>query len=608
LWWWALTAGIPVIYLVLLSWFSGRVGVDDYDQFRVFDELQYWNANLFGAPKQWTPLLCAGLSMAGEPQIPFLSLTMAFSYVLGPVAGILAGTLAYLTIGWVGAYLYSGLWQSDRGQRALAASLFIGNGFFIVRLAHGHIDFVPFLILPLALWMVHVHASATLEEMPWARRVLGMLLLGAMLALAVDGSPVSIIHLVVWVGLYAVVLSWVRRSWAPIGMFVGACAAAAMLDAGYLWPMVNAQSEFPRRTPDTFTGPWALVWFLLLPHRGKVLPSNGTGIELSVFIGPFIALLIWRFRGHLQRMPVDMRVPLIAVSVASIVLGMGSLHSIGVPAWASPFDWVRPLPGFRSMNVTGRYWGFLALPLSLAGAAALTWYAGVTEPGRPRTLFLAATVLTQLIFQAQSVSSAWSHSRRYEQPQLEGIYSGGPQAIERVYIPTSARRHHHLQGETLAPTRAVINCYDLDDFKRAPVTTGAELIKDVQYFSAVDAATPLLRGDFITWNRIRITAISPADTAGIAMLKGTVRITLNQAFHTDWSSQKCAVVEGSTGNLTLDCPVAALSQSIELTFYDGVSALGARVSLTGWLLFPCCVTLLGLASIRPRRTTLTDVA
>jgi hypothetical protein len=71
--------------------------------------LQYWNANLFGLAKQWTPVMCSGLSLAGEPQVPFASLTMLLSYLLGASIGIMAGTYAYLTIGLIGAYLYSGL-------------------------------------------------------------------------------------------------------------------------------------------------------------------------------------------------------------------------------------------------------------------------------------------------------------------------------------------------------------------------------------------------------------------------------------------------------------------------------------------------------------------
>src|SRR5258707_9888361 len=100
----AFTLAIPGLYLALLPPFAHRVGTADYDQFRVFHELQYWNANLFGLAKQWSPLMCAGLSIAGEPQVPFASLTMLLSYGLGPSLGILAGIGCYLILGAIGAY------------------------------------------------------------------------------------------------------------------------------------------------------------------------------------------------------------------------------------------------------------------------------------------------------------------------------------------------------------------------------------------------------------------------------------------------------------------------------------------------------------------------
>ena len=60
-------------------------------------------------------------------------------------------------------------------------------------------------------------------------------------------------------------------------------------DAGYLWPMLQSQAAFPRLTADRFTSALSLLWFALLPLRGKLLPANGNGHELSVFIGPVVA-------------------------------------------------------------------------------------------------------------------------------------------------------------------------------------------------------------------------------------------------------------------------------------------------------------------------------
>ena len=132
-WLTALIVGILVEYLLFFALFWDRTGPGDADQYLVFHTLQYWNAQAFGLAKQWTPLLCSGLSMAGEPQIPFMSLGMALSYLLGPLAGVKLSVMIYCCIGWVGAYLYSALWLQVPLQRHLAATLFLGNGFFFCR-------------------------------------------------------------------------------------------------------------------------------------------------------------------------------------------------------------------------------------------------------------------------------------------------------------------------------------------------------------------------------------------------------------------------------------------------------------------------------------------
>src|SRR6202011_76765 len=199
----ALSLGIVTVYGLFYAVFLGRSGPKDGDQFLVFHSLQYWNASMFGMAKQWTPLMCSGLSMAGEPQVPFMSLSMALSYLLGPLWGVKLAGAIYLSVGWIGAFLYAGLWLKLHAQRTLAAALFIGNGFFFCRLSYGHFDFIPFLILPLMLWVLHLGIEWSKEE--WTARkpvrlVLTALLMGAALALAIDGSPVAIIHLVFWIG------------------------------------------------------------------------------------------------------------------------------------------------------------------------------------------------------------------------------------------------------------------------------------------------------------------------------------------------------------------------------------------------------------------------
>ena len=594
--------GIPGIYLLILAVFGQRVGTHDYDQFLVFHELQYWNSALFGLAKQWTPVMCSGLSLAGEPQVPFASLTMILAYAFGPLPGIMLGITLYLALGWVGAYLFAGLWSTERQPKALAASLFIGNGFFICRLTHGHIDFIPFLALPLALWVIH-RARWPDPDSNAARSVLAVVLLGLLFAMVIDGSPVAIIHWLFWIGLYAVVLSWVRRSVWPLATFTAACVIASLLDAGYLWPMLNAQSDFPRRTADTFTGPWSLLWFMLIPMRGKVLPSNGTGVELSVFVGPILIYLIWRYRRQLrEQLPADMKWPLLIVSVVSIWLGMGSLHHVGIPVWLSPFDWLRPLPGFRSLDVTGRYWAFLTLPLSMLAGVALWRFMQSEAPTRKGSILIASALIMQLTFQGQSLLTGWRQSRPYTQPSLGGLYTGGLEKVVAVENPDTPA-HPHEQGEFITPTQAVVNCYDRDDFTRADVRPGDQLIKDVTMDGARRPVRAHLDAGFLTWNHIRIQPRTGARAVPVANSADRIlHIELNQAYHAGWSSGSCRLTSGPKGNLVANCPGAETqSGPVDLTFFDPISDLGTRVSLRAFAALCLAVPLLGLMSLVPRR-------
>ena len=586
----ALSLGIVLAYALFFVVFWFNTGPNDSDQFLVFHSLQYWNAGLFGFAKQWTPVLCSGLSMAGEPQIPFMSLGMTLSYLLGPLSGVKLALVVYLVLGWSGAFLYAGLWLPLRPQRSLAAALFIGNGFFFCRLGLGHFDFAPFLTLPLLLWVLHQTLLWSSEQPGYYRRqgrlLLATLLTGALISLAMDGSPVTIIHLLLWVGLYACVLSISLRSAAPAGFFACSLIVASILDAGYLWPMIDAQASFPRQTADSFTSILSLLWFAILPIRGKVLPANGNGHELSVFIGPLIAWCVWRHRQWIAAcLPGTMRTPLIVVGVVSIVLGMGSLKGLHVPPWLSLFDSLRPLPGFRSINVTGRYWGFLALPASLFGAAALWRTATEARTGWRLHVWFGLLLLLQLGFQAETLAAHWIDSPIYRDAQTDDYFANGPEAID--YVVAAAR----FQGEVVSPTSGVCDCYDMDDFVRAETGPGRNLVLQVmQHGKPLNGLA--IHTVFSSWSRILLSAACESKEASSCQFDpaGRIQITLKQAHHSDWRAAGCAVQKTDHGNLLLDCPAARLFDSpVELSFRDPLSDWAAGISIFMWKTWLCLV-------------------
>ncbi len=570
----ALVFGIVGLYALFLAVTAGSVGPTDQDQFLVFHELQYWNAMLFGLSKQWAPIMCSGMSLADEPQIPFMSLSMALGYVLGPFWGIKLATVTYLAIGWYGAYLYASLWLQPPLQRSLAAALFIGNGFFFCRLGVGHADFMPFLILPLVLWTLHRNGAwRGLAAGPAGviAPLLSLACVAAAMSLTVDGSPVAAIHLWFWIGIYAIVLAWTRRRFAPIVLLGGAVVLAGLLDAGYLWPMLRAQSEAPRLTPDRFTNPLNILWYAVVPMRGEVMSDNGHGHELNIFIGPVIAWAIWRHRHWLgSGVPAALRIPLLVVSAIAIVMGTGSLVRFGVPRWLSLFDALRSLPGFRSLGITGRYWGFLALPLSLLGAAALWRFAAEERPPRALALWMGALLFLQLGFQGETMFGQWLGTDRYHPVPWQGRFQRGPEAVTYVSRPKDVS-----QGRFLSPIQGVVNCYDMDDFQRASMIPGAGLLRA--------SSSPGGSAVFTRWDEIQLGG-TPVDVGG-GVAPRSVRWTLNQAYHRFWTMPGCSTERSATGNLIADCPTDLLPHPPPLTFYDSLSAIAARVSVAAWRLW-----------------------
>jgi hypothetical protein len=474
-----------------------------------------------------------------------------------------------LVIGWCGAHLYAGFWLKLPLQRSLAAALFIGNGFFFCRLGVGHADFMPFLALPLILWTMHMNCAVgggASDASGILRPLVSLAGVAAAMALTIDGSPVAAIHLWFWIGLYAIVLARTRRSFALLALFGGAAVLAGLMDAGYLWPMLKAQQDAPRLTADRFTSPLNLLWFALIPMRGKVM--SALGHELSVFIGPVMAWVIWRHRRWLgAAVPVQLRNPLLSVSAVAIVMGIGSLLGFGAPRWLSLFDALRPLPGFRSLGITGRYWGFLALPLSLLGAAALWRFAAEERPRRALALWMGALLFLQLGFQGETLFEQWLGTDRYHPVPWEGRFQRGAEAVTYVSRPKNLS-----QGRFLDPTHGVVNCYDMDDFEHASMVSGAELLRE--------STLPGAGAVFTRWSEIRLRG-TPVDMRDVVTPR-RVQWTLNQAYHRQWTMPGCSTARSSTGNLIVQCPAEFLPNLPLLTFHDPLSALAASVSVAAW--------------------------
>jgi hypothetical protein len=259
---------------------------------------------------------------------------------------------------------------------------------------------------------------------------------------------------------------------------------------------------------------------------------------------------------------------------------MGSLKALHIPTWLSPFDLIRPLPGFRSLGITGRYWGFLALPLSLLAAGALFRFASERQEGwRVHACFGLAVVL-QLGFQSVTLTSLWFHSPHYHIAPTGRHFQSGPENIE--YVALGDRQ---VQGQVIEPKRGISNCYDMDDFNHAQSPPGNTLITRVIRDQAPSDQLPRLRAQFATWSRIRLQmdCATPGERSSCRNLTGRVQTIFREAYHPGWRAAGCDTRADAQGHLTMDCPASRMrSGAIALIFNDRTSDIAAHVSTMSW--------------------------
>jgi hypothetical protein len=281
---------------------------------------------------------------------------------------------------------------------------------------------------------------------------------------------------------------------------------------------------------------------------------------------------------------------------------MGSLKSLHVPTWLSPFDLLRPLPGFRSLNVTGRYWGFLALPLSLLSAAALSRIVNEAWGEKRWRFWIGFAVVLQLGFQTQTLLSKWAPSPSYEHRDFEHAFKDGPQPIEYVTA------HPKRQGELITPTRGVVDCYNEDDFIKADIDTGTQLVRQQIRDGAMIPVQPSTHAGFVTWSHIRLSLDDSSPALAASQLNGDthLQLILNQAFHPLWQADGCKVDRSAGNNLSVDCSLARWrSGAVDVQFNDALSTQAAGLSIAAWRLWlasSACLLLLSWLVQRRNRS------
>lgn len=136
------------------QYFPNRNGALGHDYAYFFPHLldgYYWflGNGVFKIP-WFSPAFCGGLPQFANPQNMFYSVPQFLTFAVGPLFGVFITVVIFGWLGYIGLYLLlRNIFTINRSASALAATLFLMNGFFFNRMVIGHLAFHAFMLTPL---------------------------------------------------------------------------------------------------------------------------------------------------------------------------------------------------------------------------------------------------------------------------------------------------------------------------------------------------------------------------------------------------------------------------------------------------------------------------
>jgi hypothetical protein len=485
------------IYLPFLPNSYGRVGHDYSLHFPNLLTGYYWYLqNGLWATPWFSPSQCGGIPFFPDPNVVYMTITQLLVIAVSPMRAIQLTFLLFALIGMGGTFLLMRhSFQSSRTAAAVAAGLFLFNGFFAARMLIGHLTFHAIALLPLMM-------AAALPPPSTSRRSLWefgvrIIVAGSCLAYMFESGMVQVIPAMLMSAAAVMLVHALCFGWRLSPWIIMACAGllALALCAGRLYAELALVSNFPR---DTYTLPgiagltetlWTLFQSLFLDLSGRRLEvtntqwlqerhewENGVSVAPLVIFALFAASLLFRKRPSMRDVLTPGRVlasvALIALLVTPIAL------NVYEPGWNA---FLKELPYIRNSSSLLRFFTAYILILVVFAGLALDRIPLPARAAGYGRLALAAAVLVVMLWQNLTTDRAYYAAQRYDIDPIETEYhrvraTGDVPAIERIGGP--ADRPSYGPNDNMLKGQSQILCYQplfgyrLEKFPRDPLQPG----------------------------------------------------------------------------------------------------------------------------------------
>jgi len=532
--WWPAFANLTATgfgdwQMVHHNWEVGRVAVERYHEWPVFD-----------------PYHCGGVSILGNPESQIFSPLFPLSFVVGTTIATKIFLVVHTAIALLGMLAYArrilgASWQAS----LLAAVVFAGSGFFAWHCAGGHATFASFAFLPLLhLWLREGE-----------KRTAPVIAAGSLLAVAIaEGGTYPYPYMLISLGL----ASLVRLVESPAEGIrsLRALATSTLISVGFaafrLVPIAATLTRVPRTIGSVDRTPLAELAMMLtardhewhVPGHEFVWPEYATyvGIPVLVLVGIGIA------RAGSRRTR--------ALVVAHVVLGFAvALLIAGNASDMYPWPLMRRLPVFDSLRVPSRFLVVLTFHLGVLAAIGLD----AIDPRRFARGRLALGILASLVVigvATDIVIVTRPIVNRWDRPPIDESLV----AEERFYrnVPYDA-----VYASLPARNESTTACYV--GGMNWPVSPSLRVGRvPFARSNDADAVLELVR-ETAASHRIRYRSTRP------------VRVVLNQNFDPAFRSTLGSVVE-QDGLLAVDLPAGSRTFDVAYDARDGLVGLGVSLA------------------------------
>ncbi len=380
---WPMAVGLLVALAFMAQplWHLTSTGsTDDWRWFTFHWEVSWHTITQFHRLPVWNPYHCGGNVHLANPQTQFLSPLAWPAAIIGVPLGIKLFMLMHLVLGYLGMW-----WLArDAGGRpwpaTLAASLFVGGGFFFQHVGGGHSSFLPFLLAPAAL----AAFRRSVDDPRYVAATAGIL---ALMVLEGGVYPAPYTGLLLTIQA-AAMLARDPRDLRPLYGLAAAGLLAGAMAGVKLLPVMAFLREHPRlvKSDDGMGLTEVLAAFVSRRLERRFPGHPYVWPEYGAYLGwPVVLAVLWLAWAKAKRYKAWLWTMVLFALLMTGNRGGG----------LSPHEILHELPIFESLHVPSRFGSMVTLLLALLAGFAVQelWARLMGAKVAPRTRKVLAGLL-----------------------------------------------------------------------------------------------------------------------------------------------------------------------------------------------------------------------